>query len=623
MGLVKKAPWLTACLFLTFLFLERCHALPPYSPGGGFQQEPEVVKPPPVERPPVPPKTLRKGQDPIGDGKVYSQTKSITIRCLDAWLEIVINADLYNTGVLIDGDDLRLGEETTPACRAKPSAAAEYSIVAALSDCGTRHLIANDSLIYTNLLIYSPVPSTDGIIRMEGAFIPIECHYRRRYGLSSGILKPTWIPFTSTQSAGDALDFSLRLMNSDWLSEKTSDVYFLGDIIYIEASVTLAYHMPLRMFVDSCVATVFPDKNSVPRYSFIENGCLTDARQTGSSSHFLPRAQDDKLHIYLEAFRFRQETRSALYIACHLKAVPVMHNADSKNRACSFINGSWRSVDGNDWICDNCETPNIWEQPIQSGHHELEKELLLQPLKVFPSEHGGMAPRLKQTESRPLEAKALWASDDDEEAQEGQTMTPASEEGINPVDYPGEHNGSWPVEFSEMDAKKELEMETTPGPRAPPAKQESDPVDPVYKEDGSHLEDPLAKEEAGAFIDEDEGSGIMVYEGRKDGNNETTLSPVAQDSGNPEIFSDEEPVGSAVLPSKDANATVVPSYEESNTTVPTSEDKFSPAVLTREEDAHPVDPPDQQTMSTELPLSWEEEFRSMSLSDDKDTSLIQ
>ncbi|KAJ8342964.1 hypothetical protein SKAU_G00328920 [Synaphobranchus kaupii] len=752
MGLAKKAPWLIVDLrlLLTFLFLESCNALPPYRHGYGVQQEPQVRRPR-VERSSVAPKTLRS--------KLYSHTESITVQCHDAWMEIVVKADLYNTGVLIDGNDLRLGEDDMPSCRARQSASAEYTIVAALSDCGMKPLITNDTLIYANLLMYSPVPSTNGIIRMEGAVIPVECHYRRRYGVSSGVLKPTWIPFASTQSAGDALCFSLRLMNSDWLSEKTSNVYFLGDTIYIEASVTLDYHMPLRMFVDSCVATVFPDEKSVPRYSFIENnGCLTDAWRTGSNSHLL-RAQDDKLQIHLEAFRFRQEARSALYITCHLKAVLVMHNTDSNNRACSFNKGSWRSVDGNDWICNNCETPNISEQPIPSGHHgkhEFEKKLLLPPLNVF---HGDVVPRSKQTTNRPVEVKALLTSDD-EAAQEGRPMTSTSEDGINPVDYPGGHTGSWPVEIIDMDGKRELERETTTGPRSLPAKEENAPMDPLNKEDGSHSGDPLAKEEAGAVmdeeeagavideeeagavideeeagavideeeagavmdeeeagavideeeagavideeeagavideeeagavideeeagavideeeagavideeeagavideeeagavideeeagavideekagavideeeagavIDEEEGSGIMVYVDMKEWEDETTLSPAihpGMDIGNPEAFS-SEPTGSEVPPSMDANATVVPSHEESKTTVPNSENKFSPAVHTSEEDATPAVPPDQQTMSTTLPLSWEEDLRATALPDEGDTSLIQ
>lgn len=39
--------------------------------------------------------------------------------------------------------------------------------------------MTEDSLVYTNLLIYAPVASPHGVIRMEEAVVPIECHYER------------------------------------------------------------------------------------------------------------------------------------------------------------------------------------------------------------------------------------------------------------------------------------------------------------------------------------------------------------------------------------------------------------------------------------------------------------
>ena len=57
----------------------------------------------------------------------------------------------------------------------------------------------------------------------------------------------------------------------DWQLERTSNVFFLGDIINIEASVIQANHVPLRVFMDTCVATLAPSMDSVPRYAFIDN----------------------------------------------------------------------------------------------------------------------------------------------------------------------------------------------------------------------------------------------------------------------------------------------------------------------------------------------------------------
>lgn len=63
--------------------------------------------------------------------------------------------------------------------------------------------------------------------------------------------------------------FFLPLSSDDWSSERKSSVYFLGDIVHIEASVD--HHLPLRLYVDSCVATLTSDVNSYPRYPFIDH----------------------------------------------------------------------------------------------------------------------------------------------------------------------------------------------------------------------------------------------------------------------------------------------------------------------------------------------------------------
>uniref|UniRef100_A0A667X607 Zona pellucida sperm-binding protein 3 n=1 Tax=Myripristis murdjan TaxID=586833 RepID=A0A667X607_9TELE len=285
------------------------------------------------------------------------RVNTITVKCHPDSMEIVVKADMFEVGAPIDGDELRLGVEHIDFCKAAASSEDEYRIVVGLLDCGTKHWMTEDSLIYTNLLIYSPMASPDGVIRMDEAVIPIECHYGRKYSLSSSSLAPTWIPFTSTQAAVETLEFGLRIMTSDWLYERSSNVFYLGQPIHIEASVRVGHHIGLRVFISSCVATLDPDRHSVPRYVFIENGCLVDSQLRGSNSLFLPRTQDDELQLVIEAFRFHNEDRGQLYITCHLKAVPI-NDAELQNKACTYINGRWRSADNNDYACGQCQGQN-------------------------------------------------------------------------------------------------------------------------------------------------------------------------------------------------------------------------------------------------------------------------
>ncbi|XP_016093527.1 zona pellucida sperm-binding protein 3-like [Sinocyclocheilus grahami] len=150
---------------------------------------------------------------------------------------------------------------------------------------------------------------------------------------------------------------NVTFISDDWMFERPSNQYFLGQFLKLEASVKQYNHVPLRIFVDGCVATAAPDVNTTsPRYSFIENhGCLVDAKLTGSTSSFMRRIQSDKLQFQLEAFRFQQDDSGLVYITCALKAVMASTPTCPENKACSFING-WTSVDDNDQVCMCCDS---------------------------------------------------------------------------------------------------------------------------------------------------------------------------------------------------------------------------------------------------------------------------
>ncbi|XP_071347982.1 zona pellucida sperm-binding protein 3-like [Trachinotus anak] len=293
--------------------------------------------------------------------------RPVLVQCHPDSMEVVVQADMFDTGLEVDGTYLRLGSETVAeetACRAVPSGAAEFTIRSHLRDCGTALSSTEEKIIYSNVLVYSPEASSDGLLRLDGATIPVECHYEKKYAVDSISLHPTWAPFVSRTSSEDQIDFNLRLMTDDWQFERGSESYFLGDPIHFEVSAIIGNHMPLRIYVDHCVATATPDAEATLRYDFIAHyGCLTDAYLTNSSSHFLPRVAEHKLRFQLDAFRFYQEPRNQVYITCYMKAVPVTLPVNSQNRACSLIENRWRSIDGNDQACKSCDISYRVQEP--------------------------------------------------------------------------------------------------------------------------------------------------------------------------------------------------------------------------------------------------------------------
>ncbi|XP_062404633.1 zona pellucida sperm-binding protein 3-like [Sardina pilchardus] len=285
--------------------------------------------------------------------KVPVPANSVAVRCGEVNVLVEVNQDFFGTGQLIEPADIRLGD-----CFMTSDDISSQILVfdSELHQCGSRLQMTEDELVYTFTLVYAPEALGEtSIVRTNGAAVDIECRYPREHDVSSDALRPTWAPYAAIEIAEEGLVFSLRLMTDDWRFERAPNTYFLGDILYIEASVTQYSHVPLRVFAHSCVATAVPEMNALPRYSFIENhGCFVDAKLAGSRSRFLPRAQNNKLRFELEAFRFSPGYGDDIYITCELVATAA--STVSNHKACSFTNDRWTSSDGMDETCDCCDS---------------------------------------------------------------------------------------------------------------------------------------------------------------------------------------------------------------------------------------------------------------------------
>uniref|UniRef100_A0A3B3C4Z6 Zona pellucida sperm-binding protein 3 n=1 Tax=Oryzias melastigma TaxID=30732 RepID=A0A3B3C4Z6_ORYME len=251
------------------------------------------------------------------------QVNTVDVLCHPDSMELRINADLFAVGAPVDVQELRLGSCLNPVC-----------------DCSSSPNVqclqmTEDSLVYTNLLIYTPLPSLNGVTRMDEAVVPVECQYKRFVGLHLASLTALF-PYTY---------------------DKGANTFFLGEPINIEASVRVDHHMGLRLFLTSCVATLEPDIKSDPKYIFIENGCLLDSQLPGSKAHFLPRTRDDKLQLTIDSFKFHNDERGQVRICCLLRKVYTFSNCKTTGWS-DWISFRWRSADGNDYLCGFCQSPN-------------------------------------------------------------------------------------------------------------------------------------------------------------------------------------------------------------------------------------------------------------------------
>ncbi|KAM9843974.1 zona pellucida sperm-binding protein 3-like [Aulostomus maculatus] len=280
-------------------------------------------------------RTLKEGPMIDAEGREYKSLKieaeilprpdtrsAVHIQCTAATMIILVKADLYNNGQFLSPEELLLGgaqHSGDSQCLAYPASDSEYVIEAGLQDCGSKLTISGDSVIYSNNLIVLPAANYLGITRTSEAVVPVSCHYK-----------------SSSAYPEKGSVFSLKLMTDDWRGASLSSVFYLGDLLHLEAS----YNGPdlRQLFISSCVITMTPNPTSLPRYYFLHNnGCLTDAKQQGSKALFLPRKRANALQLQLDAFLFQQDPRNSIYITCQLKATSDMWRSSRTNKACNFV----------------------------------------------------------------------------------------------------------------------------------------------------------------------------------------------------------------------------------------------------------------------------------------------
>ncbi|XP_037306478.2 zona pellucida sperm-binding protein 3-like [Pungitius pungitius] len=287
---------------------------------------------------------------------------SVSVDCREKIVHVEVRKDMFGTGQLINPADLTMGN---CAAVGEDTIAQVLIYETELQDCLSTLTRTEDAIIYTFTMNYAPQAlGSSPVVRTGEATVIVECHYPRKHNVSSLALNPDWVAFSAVRMAQEFLYFTLRLMTDDFQHERPSPQYYLGDTINIEATVTQFFHVPLRVYVESCRASPPVPKGFRPiGYSFIDNnGCLLDARLTGSHSMFMARTADNKLQFQLAAFKFHAVDNGILHITCYLKASSASHAIDTEHRACSWNNG-WYEAGGDLDVCSSCENVSGPVQP--------------------------------------------------------------------------------------------------------------------------------------------------------------------------------------------------------------------------------------------------------------------
>uniref|UniRef100_A0A8C3WLP3 Zona pellucida sperm-binding protein 3 n=1 Tax=Catagonus wagneri TaxID=51154 RepID=A0A8C3WLP3_9CETA len=306
-----------------------------------------------------------------------SKPPAVMVECQEAQLVVIVSKDLFGTGKLISPADLSLGPANCePLTSRDTDTMVRFEV--GLHECGSSLQVTDNALVYSTFLLHNPRPVGNlSILRTNRAEVPIECHFPRQGNVSSWAVLPTWVPFRTTVFSEEKLVFSLRLMEENWSTEKTMPTFQLGDRAHLQAQVHTGSHVPLRLFVDHCVATLTPDGNTSPFHTIVDfHGCLVDGLTDASSAFKAPRSRPETLQFTVDVFHFANDSRNTIYITCHLKVTPADRVPDQLNKACSFSKSSnrWSPVEGPTDICRCCHKGRCgnpgrsWRPTLQEGH---------------------------------------------------------------------------------------------------------------------------------------------------------------------------------------------------------------------------------------------------------------
>lgn len=75
------------------------------------------------------------------NAELSARPRPVVVNCHPDSMEVVVQADMFDRGLLVDGRHLRLGASSaseSSTCRAEPSGEAEFTIRAHLMDCGIK-----------------------------------------------------------------------------------------------------------------------------------------------------------------------------------------------------------------------------------------------------------------------------------------------------------------------------------------------------------------------------------------------------------------------------------------------------------------------------------------------------
>ncbi|TUA69859.1 Zona pellucida sperm-binding protein 3 [Bagarius yarrelli] len=180
-----------------------------------------------------------------------------------------------------------------------------------LHACGTRKQILNETLVYSNMLHYTPDSSGFGF------------HYSYKIGYVPSVERLKFLKPIKTKGS-----VSLTICDAQWNRLPPSQAVIIGRPIHVEAE---ALYVPedQRLFLTSCHVTTNSSSVSMPQVNIIDNyGCLIDSKRS-SRSRFIGSTRRNVVRFIVDAFSLQGEEQKCNYFLSSAMVRPLMSDLKS------------------------------------------------------------------------------------------------------------------------------------------------------------------------------------------------------------------------------------------------------------------------------------------------------
>ncbi|XP_055028452.2 zona pellucida protein C [Misgurnus anguillicaudatus] len=155
------------------------------------------------------------------------------------------------------------------------------------------------------------------------------------------------MPFEVRSLLERSTSFGIRLMSSSWNDLESTNVFFKGDLLYVQVSASPGFGQ--QLYVQSCYASSSPNPSEKPEVAFIINrGCVASKK---SSVKFVYR-QSDRVNMVLGTSSLK-----SLQVYLHCRVSLSNMGLSSNTKFCNYnaFKSRWVDLSGQIAVCQCCE----------------------------------------------------------------------------------------------------------------------------------------------------------------------------------------------------------------------------------------------------------------------------